>query len=141
MKTLIDKVLSLENEAERILDDARREAKKIDADADAQIAQLRADGEAVLQRRIQEYRNAAEQKHQDEVAKARAALAQELERVKQVPDSVVEQAAKIVARFCFSHGNDSMMKMAILCPVSDGQRLRTLHGLGLVEITDVQERN
>ena len=36
-----------------------------------------------------------------EVAKARAALAQELERVKQVPDSVlVEQAAKIVARFC-----------------------------------------
>lgn len=36
---------------------------------------------------------------------------------------------------------DSMMKMAILCPVSDGQRLlRTLHGLGLVEITDVQER-
>jgi len=101
MKTLIDKVLSLENEAERILDDARREAKKTDADADAQIAQLRADGEAVLQRRIQEYRNAAEQKHQDEVAKARAALAQELERVKQVPDSVlVEQAAKIVARFC-----------------------------------------
>lgn len=35
---------------------------------------------------------------------------------------------------------DPMMKLAILCPISDGQRLlRTLYGLGTVEVTDVKE--
>ena len=134
MKTLIDKVLSLENEAERILDDARREAKKIDADADAQIAQLRADGEAVLQRRIQEYRNAAEQKHQDEVAKARAALAQELERVKQVPDSVlVEQAAKAVGAGRFvAHQRQLVLHQRVVDQVDIGAGLGVYgcHGRG-----------
>ncbi len=101
MKTLIDKVLSLENEAERVLDKARQEAKAIDDNADAQIARIQLEDEAALLRRIDEYRNTATQKHQDEAAQARAALVQEIERVKRVPQSLLnEQAAKIVTRFC-----------------------------------------
>jgi V/A-type H+-transporting ATPase subunit I len=37
---------------------------------------------------------------------------------------------------------DSMLKMVILCPTGDGKRiLRTLHGMGIAEMTDVQERS
>jgi len=100
MKTLIDKVLSLESEAERILEDARKEAKKADQEAHARIARLQAEAAAALEQRISEYRSTAEKKHREEVAAAQVSIAQEIDKVKKVPDSALAgQAARIVDRF------------------------------------------
>lgn len=101
MKSLVDDILSLEEKAERILDDARQEARKADQEADDEIARSRTETRAALGRRIEQYRGAAELKHQDAETAARATLAQELDRVKGIPDGVLaEQAAKIATRFC-----------------------------------------
>ena len=100
MKSLIDDILSLEGQANTVLEDARAKVKDIEKGADAQIASIQEQVRTATDQRIAQYRAEVEKKHQEDLAQARVEQERALKAIEQVPEaSVAAQVRRVVARF------------------------------------------
>lgn len=100
MESLVEKVLALESQAEEILNGARVRVKELEQQADIEAQKVFSAAEADLARRVQEARQNIEKHHAEEVAAARAAHAEALERTRQVPADIhARQVQLVVKRF------------------------------------------
>lgn len=108
MKSLIDDILTLEDQANGLLDGARATAKEIEKAAAAKQAAIQQEIMADVERRVGEFRSEAERKHQEDLAQAKAEHQAALAALEQVAATVItEQAEAVVAQFreSLAHGN------------------------------------
>lgn len=100
MNSLIDNILSLEGEANSVLDRARAQAKEIEKDAEVQVAAIQEEVRTAAEQRIAQYRAEAEKKHQADLVQARAGHERALKSIEQISESAVAaQVQRVVARF------------------------------------------
>lgn len=100
MKSLIDDILSLEGEANSVLERARVQAKDLEKGAEAQMAAIQEEVRAAAEQRIAQYRAEAEKKHQADLAQARSSNERALKSIEQISESAVAgQVRRVVARF------------------------------------------
>lgn len=100
MKSLIEDILSLESQANQLVEDARAKAKGLDKEADAEIRRIQEQVAASVEQRTAAFRADAERKTQDELARAQAEHAQALAGLDRISDAAVQQhAQRVVARF------------------------------------------
>jgi len=100
MNLLIDSILSVENEANALIEQARTEAKALEKRADNEIAALQQEIAAKVEQQVAAFRETAVRRHEEEVAKEGAAARKALETVDRIPaDLISRQVDKIVARF------------------------------------------
>ncbi len=100
MKSLIDDILTLENEANGLLEEARAKAKEIEKASTAKQAAIREEIMADVERRVAVFREEAERKHQEDIARAKAEHEAALAALDQIVDGVIaDQADALVAQF------------------------------------------
>jgi len=100
MKSLIDNILTLEIQANEILESRRKQAKELDKEAEAKVQADRQAIAAQVEQRVAAFRAQAEQKHKDDLAAAEAAFKQALAKIEGVSAQVIQKhAERIVARF------------------------------------------
>lgn len=100
METLVDKVLSLEKEADAILAKAGMDAEEIARKAEADASAYRQKMAEEMSRRLTVFRKQAEEKHAQALAEAEAELRAGLEALDRLPALAIEKAVnRIVSRF------------------------------------------
>lgn len=100
MKTLVDHVLSIENEAAGILEVARAEAKRIEQDAGVGAAALRAAAATDAAQRVAAFREAAREKLERDIAAAEAEGKRALAALEHIRGETIErQVQRVIARF------------------------------------------
>jgi hypothetical protein len=103
--SLIENVLSLEAQANQVVESAAAEAKRLETAAEEQVAAVRAEAAAAVERRVAEFRTGAEAKVGEELKKAdedyRAAQA----RLDQIPAEKITEQVKAVAARLVAGGN------------------------------------
>lgn len=100
MNSLIDRVLSVEEEACAIIEKARAEARELEKRAAVDISLIQKEALANVEKKIEAYREQALQKHEHDIAAQEAESRQVLESINQIPNSLIDaQIEKVVARF------------------------------------------
>jgi len=100
MESLIDRLLSVENEAGAIIEKARVEAKEVEKQAKSDIAAVQKEVAATVEEKFAGFREQALSKHEKDVADQEAEARKTLEAISHVPaDLISKQAEKIAARF------------------------------------------
>jgi F0F1-type ATP synthase membrane subunit b/b' len=100
MNLLIDSILSVENEANALIEQARAEAKALEKQADNEIAALQQEIAAKVEQQVAAFRETAGKRHEAEVAKEGIEARKALESVDRIPaDLISRQVDKIVSRF------------------------------------------
>jgi len=108
MKSLIDDILTLEDEANQLLESARATAKEIDKASASKQAAIREEIMADVERRVATFREEAERKHQEDIVRAKAEHEAALAALDQIVGGVIsEQADAVVAQFreSLAHGD------------------------------------
>jgi hypothetical protein len=97
---LVENIVSLENEADSIVAQARAEAKEIEQSAVAEIEAYRRQLAEETEQKIFAFQGETEGKHKHSIAEAEKELAQVLAAVDQILGSVLrEQIDRIITRF------------------------------------------
>ena len=97
---LVENILSLENEADSIVAQARVEAKEIEQSAIVEVEAYRRQLAEETEQKISAFQRETEEKHQLFVAEARKELDRTLDAMDQIAGGVLrEQINRIVARF------------------------------------------
>lgn len=100
MKSLIDDILTIETQANEILESHRTQAKELEKQAAAKIQAAQQEVAAQVERRVTAFRAQAVQKHAEQLAKAETVFKQALQSIEGVSERVIDEHAKrIVARF------------------------------------------
>jgi F0F1-type ATP synthase membrane subunit b/b' len=100
MNLLIDSILSVENEANALIEQARAEAKALEKRADNEIAALQQEIAAKVEQQVAAFRETAGKRHEAEVAKEGIEARKALESVDRISgDLISRQVDKIVSRF------------------------------------------
>jgi F0F1-type ATP synthase membrane subunit b/b' len=100
MNLLIDSILSVENEANALIEQARAEAKALEKQADNEIAALQQEIAAKVEQQVAAFRETAGKRHEAEVAKEGIEARKALESVDRISgDLISRQVDKIVSRF------------------------------------------
>jgi len=100
MNSLIDNVLSLENDASTIIEKARVEAKELEKRVSNDITKIQQESQAMLEKKLVSFREEAGRRHEQEVAQQAIKAQQMLEKVDSIPAALIEkQIEKIVNRF------------------------------------------
>jgi hypothetical protein len=97
---LVETILSLENEADSIVAQARAEAKEIERSADAEVEAYRRQLAGETEQKISAFRKETEEKHHLFIAEARKELDQTLDAMDRIAGAVLrEKINRIVGRF------------------------------------------
>lgn len=103
--SLIDKVLSLEAQANQVVEAAKAEAKRLETAAEEQGAAVRAEAAAAVERRAVEFRTGAEAKVGEELKKADGDYRAARARLDQIPAEKIAAQVKAVAARLVAGGN------------------------------------
>ncbi len=99
MPTLSDRVLSLEHQADAILDGAKAKSQGLAKEAEAQENAIRAELSASTATRLEAFRAEAQRRHEAELRAADDEAAQALAALDRIDPTLVDQlAAEVVAR-------------------------------------------
>lgn len=99
METLVETILSLEKEADSLLEEARGRAKEIEEAAKADLVSYQQEMAREVEARVAAYRREAEEKNQAALAQVEAELQSSLEALDRLDESAVQrQVERIVAR-------------------------------------------
>jgi vacuolar-type H+-ATPase subunit H len=97
---LVENILSLENEADSIVAQARAAAKEIERSADAEVEAYRRQLAEETEQKSSAFRKETEGKHHLFIAEARKELDQTLDAMDEIADGVLrEKINQIVTRF------------------------------------------
>jgi hypothetical protein len=97
---LVENIVSLENEADSIVAQARAEAKEIEQSAVAEVEAYRRQLAEETEQKISAFQGETEEKHKNSIAEAEKELAQVLDAVGQISGNVLrEQIDRIITRF------------------------------------------
>ena len=100
MATLVENIVSLENEADLIVAQARVEAKEMEKSSIAQAEAYRSKLAEKTEQKVAAFRKETEEKSQRTIAEAQDELAQALSAMDHIAGSVVrEQINRIISRF------------------------------------------
>lgn len=100
MASLVENIISLENEADGIIEKARSGSKNIIGSVDDEIARYRDQLAGELESRLADFRKGTENKFQAAIAEASKEHALRLNSVKELPESFTNlQVEKILDRF------------------------------------------
>ncbi len=100
MASLVENIISLENEADGIIEKARAGSKDIIGSVNDEIARYRDRLAGELESRLADFREKAEKKFQEAIAEASKEHALRLNSVKELPESFANpQVEKILDRF------------------------------------------
>ncbi len=101
MNALIDTILSVENEANQLLEKARAEAKALEKKAAADIAALQQEMADKVVQKVAAFRETAERRHAEAAANEEQAGKQAVAALDTIPEAAIsKQVNMIVARFC-----------------------------------------
>ena len=96
--SLIERVVALEEEADRLLKQAQEQAQQVAAQAEAMITAERDRLRAELTRRVAAFRAEADQQFQEDSRKLQARLQKQLDFLNQLDESrLIHQAEEILA--------------------------------------------
>jgi hypothetical protein len=97
---LVENIVSLENEADSIVAQARTEAKEIEQSVAAEVEVYRRQLAEETEQKVSVFQRETEEKHKHSIAEAEKELAQVLDAVGQISGSVLrEQIDRIITRF------------------------------------------
>ena len=97
---LVENIVSLENEADSIVAQARAEAKELEQSAIAEVEAYRRQLAEETDQKISAFQGETEERHKHSIAEAEKELAQVLDAVGQISGSVLrEQIDRIITRF------------------------------------------
>ncbi len=100
MASLIENILSLEKEADRLVDDAHARSKDILKSADDEFSLFREQETKKLEGRIAHLREKHEKEYNDHVSRASQEHARKMKSVQQLSEQFVnQQVNKIIDRF------------------------------------------
>ena len=100
MATLVENIVSLENEADSIVAKARVEAKEIENSSIAEAEAYRLKLAEETEQKVGAFRKETEEKYQRSIAEAQDELAQALSAMDHIAGSAVrEQINRIISRF------------------------------------------
>ncbi|HOC68511.1 MAG TPA: hypothetical protein PLL36_07360 [Candidatus Hydrogenedentes bacterium] len=100
MDSLIDRLLSVEDEAGAIIEKARAEVKDLEKQTAASIAAVHDEIVCGVDRKFAAFREEALVRHEEEAARQKEAARKTLEAAGHIPAELISrQAEKIVARF------------------------------------------
>jgi F0F1-type ATP synthase membrane subunit b/b' len=100
MVTLVENIVSLENEADSIVDSARKEAQELEKSAMADAETYRRKLSVDTDEKISLFRKEMEEKHKASVVEAEAELVRALGAVDQIAEDVLrKQIDRIVNKF------------------------------------------
>ena len=101
MSSIIEKILSLEEEADKFLAEARTEAKVTERSADDKMRAVRENIEAQVDARLAACRQQTEEKFAQDLEKAKGAAQRALDELTKVGAALIKsQAKEVVKRFC-----------------------------------------
>ena len=101
MKSLVESILSLEEEANGVLESIHAEAEAIEEDTAAKIQAIQDEAAANVAQRVAAFREQATKKHEQDIADAARESQQALHAVAQVSGDLIQtQAQHIVQAFC-----------------------------------------
>jgi hypothetical protein len=97
---LVENILSLENEADSIVAQARAEAKEIEQSAIVEVEAYRRQLAEETEQKISAFEKKTEERHKHSIGEAEKELAQALDAVDQILGGVLrEQIDRIITRF------------------------------------------
>ncbi len=100
MASLIDNVISLEKEADLIVEQAQINSKNIHKASENEIARYRDELAAQLEVRLAQFRTEVEKRYEDSLAGINRKKSEKLDALTRLPDDyIVLQANKIIDRF------------------------------------------
>ncbi|MHB8110369.1 MAG: hypothetical protein ACYDHW_10095 [Syntrophorhabdaceae bacterium] len=100
MASLVDNVISLEKEADVIVEQARANSKSISKESENEIARYRDEQAVQLEIRLNQFRTDVERRYEDSLAKIVQEKTEKLSALKKLPDDyILLQANKIIDRF------------------------------------------
>jgi F0F1-type ATP synthase membrane subunit b/b' len=100
MASLIDSIVSLEKEADLIVEQARINSKNIHETTEDEIARYRKELTEDLEVRLQKFKDEAEKRYQDALAVINRKRSEKLDALMRLHDDyIVLQAKKIIDRF------------------------------------------
>ena len=100
MAALVEEIVSLENEADSIVAQARAEAIEVEQSAIVEVEAYRRQRAKETEQKISAFQKETEEKHRHSIAEAEKELAQTLDAVDQISGSVLrEQIDRIITRF------------------------------------------
>lgn len=100
MNSLIERVLSVEDEAADIIEKARTEAKELEKQVKACIVQIHNDSRIKMEERMATFRTEALRRHEEALANQEIRARKAVEAVKSIPDDLLKKhVEKIVNRF------------------------------------------
>ncbi|MCC6694633.1 MAG: hypothetical protein IT365_03280 [Candidatus Hydrogenedentes bacterium] len=97
MSTLIENILSLEQEASAMVAKAHEEALALAQQAEEQIQAHRAAVAEETGRRIEAYRSQTQVRHEEEVVEANERYAKAAESIEQVPQAALRKQIELIA--------------------------------------------
>lgn len=103
--SLIENVLSLEAQAKQVVESAAAEAKRLETAAEEQVAAVRAEVAAAVERRVAEFRTGAEARVGEELKKADEDYSAARARLDQIPAGKITEQARAVAARLVAGGN------------------------------------
>jgi len=98
MASLIEDVLSIENQANEIVSKAQEEARSIEKSAEAEIDRIRAEIDDEVDGRIAAYRRDAEQKQSEALEKEKAEAATRLSELDRLDQALMEKLSGMVVK-------------------------------------------
>ena len=100
MESLVQNIMSLENQANDLLEKARADAGDREKSAADKIAEIQQEIAAQVESRVAEFRASAEQQHQEDVAQAQVESQRALAAVDQIGQEVIARHVdSVVARY------------------------------------------
>ncbi len=100
MPSLIDNVISLEQEADGIIEAAQARSKSILASVDDELKRYREELTAQLEARLAEFRTGTEKRFEDALARISAQHSEKLQAIKELPEEFSRlQVDRILDRF------------------------------------------
>jgi len=101
MSLIIEKILSLEEEADKFLTEARTEAKVTEKSADEKMRAVRENIDAQVDARLAAFRQQTEEKFAQDLEKSKGAAQKALDELTKADAVLIEsQAKEVVKRFC-----------------------------------------
>lgn len=98
--SLVENILSLEKEADRIIDDAHTRAKDILKSADTEFSVYRDEETKKLEERIAQLRDKHEKEYNEYVSQASQVHSEKLKVMQQLSEKFInQQVSKIIDRF------------------------------------------
>jgi F0F1-type ATP synthase membrane subunit b/b' len=100
MASLIDNIISLEKEADLIVEQAHANSKQVHKASQDEIARYRDELAGELELRLNQFKAEAEKRYQDGLADINRKRSEKLDALRKLPDDyIVFQARKIIDRF------------------------------------------